>query len=59
MLIFKDKVFKKPLKILQAFNETELYEAFEEIEALKSRYYLAGYIRYEAKEIFLGNEFNS
>ena len=59
MLIFKDKVFKKPLKILQAFNETELYEAFEEMEALKSRYYLAGYIRYEAKEIFLGNEFKS
>lgn len=59
MLIFKDKIFKKPIRVLKAFNNNEFLQAFEEIEKLKNKYYLVGYIRYEAKEIFLEKSINS
>ena len=56
MLIFGNKLFKKPLRILKAFNNEEFLTAFREIEELSKKYYLAGYIRYEAKEVFLGKK---
>ena len=56
MLIFGNKLFKKPLRILKAFNNEEFLTAFREIEELSKKYYLAGYIRYEAKEVFLGEK---
>lgn len=59
MLIFGNKLFKKPLRILKAFNNEEFLTAFREIEELSKKYYLAGYIRYEAKEVFLGKKITS
>lgn len=59
MLIFGNKLFKKPLRILKAFNNEEFLTAFREIEELSKKYYLAGYIRYEAKEVFLGKKIAS
>lgn len=56
MQIYSDKIFKNPIKIIKAFSNDEFKRAFEEIEKYKSRFYLLGYIRYEAKEIFLGNQ---
>lgn len=59
MLIFKDMLFKNPLKVLKAFNKEEFFTAFEEIEELAKQYYIAGYIRYEAKDIFLEKDIKS
>ena len=54
MQIYSDKLFKNPSKIISAFNRDEFISAFKELEILKEKYYLIGYIRYEAKDIFLG-----
>lgn len=48
MIIFKDKIFENPRKIIKAFSKNELKSAFQLIEELKSTMYLAGYIRYDA-----------
>ncbi|MDR2798700.1 MAG: chorismate-binding protein [Treponema sp.] len=54
MLVYADKKFEHPLKTLLAFNNQELLTAFEAIDAYKDRYFLLGYIRYEAKDVFAG-----
>lgn len=54
MQIYSDKVFKNPIKVIKAFDSTEFVKAFEQIETLKEKYYIVGYIRYEAKDVFLG-----
>ena len=54
MLVYADKRFEHPLKTLMAFNNQELIAAFEAIDAYKDRYFLLGYIRYEAKDVFAG-----
>ncbi len=54
MQIYSDKLFKNPSKIISAFNRDEFISAFKELEILKEKYYLIGYIRYEANDIFLG-----
>ncbi|MDR1956009.1 MAG: chorismate-binding protein [Treponema sp.] len=54
MLVYADKRFTHPLKTLMAFNNRELIAAFEAIDAYKDRYFLLGYIRYEAKDVFAG-----
>lgn len=59
MSIYSDKIFKNPIKILKAFNNSEFKAAFNEIEKLCKKYFLLGYIRYEAKEIFLNNQIQS
>ncbi|MEI8128660.1 MAG: aminodeoxychorismate synthase component I [bacterium] len=61
MQIFADKKFKNPIKIIQAFDNESFLEAFSQIENLRKRpnHYLLGYIRYEAKEIFLGKKIKS
>lgn len=61
MQIFAGKKFENPIKIIKAFDNESFVEAFSEIENLRKRpnYYLLGYIRYEAKEVFLGNEIKS
>ena len=51
MIIFSDKLFTKPIKTIKAFTSDELKRAFDEIEKLGKKYYLAGYIRYEAFSI--------
>lgn len=59
MQIFSDKVFKNPIKTIMAFDSDSFKKAFLEIEKLKEKYYLLGYIRYEAKDIFLGKNVDS
>ncbi len=59
MQIYSDKQFKNPLKIIKAFNNEEFIKAFDEIETYGKDKFLLGYIRYEAKEIFSGNEIQS
>jgi para-aminobenzoate synthetase/4-amino-4-deoxychorismate lyase len=58
-MIFADKKFSNPIKIIEAFNSKELKLAFAEIEKFRQTHYLLGYIRYEAKEVFLGQEISS
>ena len=53
MIIF-DKELKNPVKNITAFNNEEFKKAFEEIETLRKTHILAGYVRYEAKDVFLG-----
>lgn len=61
MQIFADKIFKKPMKVIQAFDNKSFVEAFSQIEELRkqNKYYLLGYIRYEAKEVFIGGKIKS
>lgn len=59
MQIYSDKKFNNPVKIISAFDRKGFLKAFEEIEILKNNYYLAGYIRYEAKDVFSGKNINS
>ena len=52
---FKNKplLFKKPVSIIAAYNPAALKSCFDEIErALKSGYYLAGFLSYEAGYVF-------
>ncbi len=48
MIIFGDKLFTNPVKVIKAFNKFELIDAFKQIEQLKNEFFLAGYLRYEA-----------
>ena len=59
MQIFAGRKFENPIKIIEAFDNESFIEAFSEIEALRKSHYLLGYIRYEAKEMFLGNRIES
>lgn len=59
MLIYSDKLFKSPIGIIKAFSERELFECFQKLDELRKSYYLVGYIRYEAKEVFHGRKIKS
>lgn len=59
MQIFAGKTFENPIKIIEAFDNKSFVEAFSQIELLRNEHYLLGYIRYEAKEIFLGKKVKS
>jgi len=61
MQIFADKQFENPTEIIHAFDNKSFVEAFSKIETLRKQpnTYLLGYIRYEAKEIFLGRKIKS
>lgn len=59
MQIFADKTFKNPIKTIEAFDKKSFIDAFKEIENYRKKYYLLGYIRYEAKEFFLGKDIKS
>ena len=48
MIIFGEKLFTNPVKIITAFNFEELKTAFACIEKLKRQYYIVGYLRYNA-----------
>ena len=50
MQIYSNKCFKAPIKIIEA--EDDLKNAFDEIEELKKRYYLLGYITYDFKKLY-------
>lgn len=55
-MIFADKKFSNPLKIIEAFDNESFKLAFEDIEKYSKNHYLLGYIRYEAKDVFLGRQ---
>lgn len=59
MQIFAGKQFENPIEIIQAFDNESFIQAFEKIENLRKNFYLLGYIRYEAKEVFLGRKIKS
>lgn len=59
MQIFADKKFENPIKVIKAFDNQSFFDAFSQIEELRKKHYLLGYMRYEAKEIFLGNKIKS
>jgi para-aminobenzoate synthetase/4-amino-4-deoxychorismate lyase len=50
MIIFGDKLFTNPIKVIKAFNKTELLKSFEQIEKLKNDFFIVGYLRYDAFE---------
>ena len=52
MQIYSDKCFKNPLKIIKAFSKTDFKNAIEQVEQAAKSFYVLGYIRYEAKEVF-------
>lgn len=56
MQVFGEKTFSKPIKIIEAFDNKSFVEAFCEIFNFAKSHYLLGYIRYEAKEIFLNKK---
>lgn len=59
MIIYYDKLFKHPVDVITAFSGAEFKDAFTRIENYAETHYIAGYICYEAKEIFLGNDIKS
>lgn len=59
MQIYSDKIFRNPIKIIEAFDNESFINSFSEIEKLKNDFYLLGYVRYEAKDIFLNKEISS
>lgn len=59
MIIYSDRLFENPLEIIKAFDGQELPECFQKIEKLREKYYVAGYVRYEAKDAFLGKDIKS
>lgn len=59
MQIFADKKFEDPIEIIEAFDNQTFIKAFSQIETLRKSHYLLGYIRYEAKDIFLGKKIKS
>lgn len=59
MQIYVEKKFNKPLCVLKAFNNKDFRQVFELLDVYRNDYYILGYVRYEAKDIFLGKEVNS
>lgn len=59
MQIFAGKIFRNPVEVIEAFDNESFIVAFSRVEELRKNHYLLGYIRYEAKEIFLGREVRS
>ncbi|GMO27345.1 MAG: bifunctional anthranilate synthase component I family protein/aminotransferase class IV [Termitinemataceae bacterium] len=52
MLIFGNMLFDAPLQTITAFNAEQFRAAFLLLEKLRHDYFIAGYVRYEAKNIF-------
>ncbi len=59
MQIYSEMSFKKPTRILKAFDGKSLKKAFDELEHLTKSAYALGYVRYDAKEILAGKDFVS
>lgn len=57
--IYTDKYFQNPIAKLIAFDKESFIEAMKQIDKYAQSYYLLGYIRYEAKDIFLGKDIHS
>ncbi|MCM1009495.1 MAG: aminodeoxychorismate synthase component I [Fusobacterium sp.] len=52
MLIYSDKLFENLVEIISAFDRTSFFKALERIEELRAKYYIVGYIKYEAYKFF-------
>ena len=50
MQIYSDKCFEKPVRIIEA--EENLQEALNEIDKLRKKYFLLGYITYDFKKLY-------
>lgn len=59
MIIYSDKLFENSVEVIKAFDSNEFLTCFDRIESLREKYFLVGYIRYEAKDIFLGKSVKS
>ncbi|MCD8378191.1 MAG: bifunctional anthranilate synthase component I family protein/aminotransferase class IV [Candidatus Gastranaerophilales bacterium] len=59
MQIYDDKSFENPVEIISAFDNKSFSQAFRKLDDYKDKYYLLGYIRYEAKNIFSGKNYSS
>ena len=60
MQIYHNKCFLEPIDRIIAFSNQDLKKAFDRIEEYKNKgFYLLGYIRYDAKNIFLGKSISS
>ena len=59
MIIYSNKLFENPVEVIKAFDSQEFLICFKKIESLREKYFLVGYIRYEAKDIFLGKSVKS
>lgn len=59
MQIFAGKKFENPIKIIEAFDKKSFVEAFSQIEIYRKTHYLLGYVRYEAKDVFLDKDIKS
>lgn len=57
MIIYQNKLFQCPLCKLVAFDYQSFFEALDKIEELSRKYYLVGYIRYEAKNLFIDKDY--
>jgi para-aminobenzoate synthetase/4-amino-4-deoxychorismate lyase len=52
MQIYSDKIFDKPIEIIEVLKPTDLKNGFERLEELRKQgLYLLGYVRYDLKEI--------
>lgn len=59
MQVYSDKCFEKPIEIIEVFKNSDFKTAIERLELLSKKYCCLGYIRYEAKDVFLGKDFSS
>lgn len=59
MIIYSNKLFKHPVEVISAFSADEFRDAFSKIERYAKTHYLAGYICYEAGEVFQGKDIKS
>ncbi|MCP4482057.1 MAG: hypothetical protein GY817_04560 [bacterium] len=47
-IIFGDKLFKEPLKIIEVFDSVDILSALSELNQYAKKYWTAGYLRYDA-----------
>lgn len=59
MIIYDDKKFENSVATLIAFDNAGVIAALSEMEKWRKTHYLVGYMRYEAKDVFLGKETQS
>lgn len=52
MQIYNNYTFEHPIYVIEAFDNNTFIDALKRIDKLKNKYYLLGYIRYEAYKIF-------
>ncbi|GFH40127.1 aminodeoxychorismate synthase component I [Pseudolactococcus insecticola] len=59
MMIYDEMQFEQPVATLIAFDSTGVISALAEMATWQKTHYLLGYMRYEARHVFQGEEFVS